>query len=484
MTPTLHRDLRRLTADPFDLLVIGGGIYGLTIACDAAQRGLAVALIEADDFGSGTTFNHLRTIHGGLRYLQTLDVARARESIRERRTLAQIAPWAVRPLPFVLPLFRSLTRGPMAMRAAFALDSLVASDRNDGLAPSLHLPSGRVLSRDEALRLCPELAGQPIAGAAVWYDYVASEADRLTLAWALAAAEHGAVLANYVEATTLSVHNGQVVGARGLDRISGDVLSISARTVVNATGAQLNRLLAPFAASVGLPLLQAMNIVTRRAAPATARGGRSATGRNLFLVPWKGRALYGTWESGVLCEPTRAGVADAALAAFLAELNEAFPTERLTRDDVTLVHRGVVPARVRHGQAPALEGHDCVFDHQADGLGGLVSVAGTKYTTARAVAERIVDRIFGFLDRPASPSTSASCKLPHVALEGDALLRHVAQHEMVITLSDAVLRRTPLGALGCPDAATLHHASAVVGEILNWSPARQADEVAAVRALY
>src|SRR5215208_2583050 len=100
----MTRDLDRLTGRTFDVLVVGGGIYGLTIAYDAAQRGLSVALIERNDFGSGASFNHLRTIHGGLRYLQTLDLARARESVKERRTVARIAPAAVRPLPFVLPL--------------------------------------------------------------------------------------------------------------------------------------------------------------------------------------------------------------------------------------------------------------------------------------------------------------------------------------------------------------------------------------------
>src|SRR6266508_3137349 len=96
----MRRDLSRLTDRTFDVLVVGGGVYGLTIAYDAAQRGLAVALIERDDFGSGASFNHLRTIHGGLRYLQTLDLKRARESVRERRTLARIAPHAVQPLVF------------------------------------------------------------------------------------------------------------------------------------------------------------------------------------------------------------------------------------------------------------------------------------------------------------------------------------------------------------------------------------------------
>src|SRR2546422_3769423 len=109
------RDLDQLSGRTFDVLVVGGGIYGLTIAYDAVQRGLSVALVEQNDFGSGTSFNHLRTIHGGLRYLQSLDVGRARESVRERRTVARIAPHAVRPLPFALPRYRSLLRGKIVM---------------------------------------------------------------------------------------------------------------------------------------------------------------------------------------------------------------------------------------------------------------------------------------------------------------------------------------------------------------------------------
>src|SRR5438270_13498477 len=105
------RDLDALTSRTFDVLVVGGGIYGLAIAYDAAQRGLSVALIEREDFGSGASFNHLRTIHGGLRYLQSADLGRARESMRERRTLARIAPHAVEPLSFALPMYRWLLRG-------------------------------------------------------------------------------------------------------------------------------------------------------------------------------------------------------------------------------------------------------------------------------------------------------------------------------------------------------------------------------------
>src|SRR6185436_13733637 len=168
----MFRDVDRLTGRTFDVLVVGGGIYGLTVAYDAAQRGLSVALVERDDFGSGTSFNHLRTIHGGLRYLQSLDLARARESVRERRTIARIAPQAVRPLPFAVPLYRSIMRGKMAMRAGFALDRIVAAGRNRGVPSSHRLPGGRVVSRSHAAQRFPGLRRQGLTGAAVFYDYL------------------------------------------------------------------------------------------------------------------------------------------------------------------------------------------------------------------------------------------------------------------------------------------------------------------------
>src|SRR5437868_1197721 len=158
--PQMIRDLDQLTGRTFDVLVVGGGIYGLAIAYDAAQRGLAVALVERQDFGSGASFNHLRTIHGGLRYLQSLDVARARESVRERRTIARIAPHAVRPLPFALPVYRSIARGKIAMRAGFLLDRLVSAGRNRGVADSHRLRGGRVVGRGSAIQQFPGLRRQ------------------------------------------------------------------------------------------------------------------------------------------------------------------------------------------------------------------------------------------------------------------------------------------------------------------------------------
>src|SRR5262245_13979343 len=274
----MTRDLDQLTGRTFDILVVGGGIYGLTIAYDAAQRGLAVALIEQDDFGSATSFNHLRTIHGGLRYLQTLDIGRARASVRERRTVARIAPHAVQPMPFALPLYRSLTRGKIALRAGLLLDSIVAAGRNRGVPAAHRLPRGRVVGRSTAVQRFPGLRRQGLTGAAVYYDYVTTEPDRYVFSYAIAAVEHGAVIANHVQAVAPVADGKRVTGVAARDMLGARSLEIAARLTINATGARVDHLLKPLGISTGVQMLKAMNLVTRRDAGDEALGGRSTTG--------------------------------------------------------------------------------------------------------------------------------------------------------------------------------------------------------------
>jgi glycerol-3-phosphate dehydrogenase len=475
----MQRDLDQLASRTFDLVVIGGGIYGLTIACDAAQRGLSVALIERHDFGSGASFNHLRTVHGGLRYLQSLDLRRARESICERRALARIASRYVQPLPFVLPLGRSMIRGGFAMRAGFLLDRLVAVDRNRDIPASHEIPAGQVVSPAEAERRFPLLAGRPMTGAAVWHDYLTTEAERLTFAWALAAAENGAVLANYVQADGLIHEIMRITGVHATDLRSGRPFDIRGRVVVNATGSAVDRLLTPLGMSGMGPMLKAMNLVTTLAGGDAALGGRSSRGRNYFMVPWRGRAVFGTWESDYACTAGEAAVVDQEVDEFIADLNVAYPGLHLRREEVSRVHCGVVPA-IRRRSRVVLDGRERMRDHADQGLEGLISVAGTKYTTARATAQRIVSLTFEKLHRPPAPSRSARTPLPWSNAVGDELIAQAARQEMVMSLADVVMRRTPLGSLGVPDEATLRHAAAIVGRELGWDEERQRAEIAAV----
>src|SRR3954451_22477187 len=134
------RDLDALSDTTYDILVVGGGIYGLAISADAARRQLRVALVDAADFGGATSFNHQKTAHGGLRSLQSGRLDRALESIRERRALAGRARWLLRPLPFLVGTYRSWLRSRLALRAAFAIDGRLGRRRNEGLEPELHLP--------------------------------------------------------------------------------------------------------------------------------------------------------------------------------------------------------------------------------------------------------------------------------------------------------------------------------------------------------
>ena len=546
----MRRDLDRLTACSFDVLVVGGGIYGLTIACDGAARGLTVALIERGDFGSGSSFNHLRTIHGGLRYLQSFNLSRARESVRERRTLARIAPHAVSVLPFALPLFPGLLTGKTAMRAGLFLDRLVAADRNAGVPAERHLPPGRVITRDEAIRRFPGLRRQGMTGAAVWHDYVTPESDRLTFAWATAAVRHGAVIANYVDAVAIVTETApagaRVTGVRARDLRTGRAIEIGARVIVNATGPAIDKLLEPLGVATGTPLIKTMNLVTtREAGGEAALGGRTRAGKHLFLVPWRSRALFGTWESSVRTAHDDVGAREEEVAGFVTQLNDAFPSLDLTIGDVALVHRGVVPAIVGPEGALGLEGHEQVFDH-ASGPGGkkrisgLLSVAGTKYTTARGVAERVTDRLVAALGRRAEPCRTADTRLPGGDLEdvaravSDARREHgnllpsdtlphliaaygsayrdvvdlaatrpewrtrladqspvvgaqlvwAVREEMAQTLADGVIRRTPLGALGYPGDAAVARAAAIVGDECGWDEDRRREEAGKVRDFY
>jgi glycerol-3-phosphate dehydrogenase len=430
-------------------------------------------------------------------------------------------------------------RGKLAMRAGFVLDRLVAFDRNRGVLPSHRLPGGRVVSRSHAAQRFPGLKRQGLTGAAVFYDYVTTEPDRFTFSFALAAVEHGAVVANHVEAIAPLVDGRRVTGVSARDGLGSRTFDIAARLTINATGGRVDGLLKPLGISTGISMLKAMNLVTKRDAGDEALGGRTASGRNLFLVPWRERALFGTWESAGTCDPEDPGVSEREIAAFIAELNKAFPALDLSMADVTLVHRGVVPAAV-HGDHVALEGHEQIRDHAAQGFEGLLTVAGTKFTTARGVAQRVTDTALSKLGQKSVPCRTSTTPLPGGSLRDIGLaiadarreydeglptdtIPHLiaaygsryrdvmeiagtrpdwrtrlapdspvigaelvlaARKEMAPTLRDTVIRRTPLGALGHPGDPAAARAAAIVGDELGWSEDRRRREIADLTAFY
>jgi len=534
------RELTRLTATTHDVLVIGGGVYGLSIAYEAASRGLKAALIDAGDIGSGSSFNHQKTVHGGLRSLQSGSLRLARQSILERRALARIAPWLLRSLPFIVGTYRSMTRNRLALRAAFKIERWLSRDGNEGVEPELHLPPPRLLSKAAAVRFFPGIRQEQLTGAAQWYDYQMVEAERLTLAFAGAADRSGADVCNYVEAVAPIRSGANITGMTARDVLTGDEIAINARVVVNAAGAYAGTIMKGFGVGRTVPLLKAMNLVTSKPASDIALVGASPGGRMLTLVPWRGRALVGTSQSTTLVQPGDTAVSTADVEAFVADVNHTFPALRLAPSDVTLVHRGIVPAAEGGKGAPDLRPAPAIYDHATEGAPGAFTVIGVKYTTARRIAERTVELVARRLDKRIAPSRTATTVLPGagiadheaLAIETDrevgldlpmAGIRHLIgryaertadlirlmherpdlaapltpasstvaaeivytiRNEMAVRLSDIVIRRTGLGVSDRPDDRTIQAAAKVAAAELQWDAERTASEIAAVQRFY
>ena len=475
----MKRDLAALAAREWDVAVVGGGIYGAAVAWDAAQRGLSVALVEREDFGAGASWNSLKTIHGGMRYLQKLDLGRLRESARERTTLLAIAPELVRPLPFVVPTYGHGSTGREALALGLLLNDWLTRDRNRGLPPDHHVPAARTVSPAEALRLVPGLARRGLTGAALWHDAQASSTERLTLSFLHAAAGAAALAANHAEAVSLLRASGRIAGVAVRDTLDGRTLELRARMVVNAAGPWADDVLARGGLRrAPAPLLRARNLVLRRPPAVPFAVGARSEGRFLFLVPWEGRTIVGTSY-----EPAEAPPSDPM--AFLDAAARAFPWAGIERADVTLVHEGQVPGR---GDASGLSIRPRLHDHEAeDGLSGLVSLQGVKFTTARLVAERAVDLVARRLGRVTPPCRTAAVPLPRARRLAGPLedrVRTAVRDEMALTLADTLLRRLDLGTAGPPPPEEVDGVARVMAAELGWGAGRERAEREARAVFY
>jgi glycerol-3-phosphate dehydrogenase len=416
----MARALAALAGREFDLLVVGGGITGAVTAWDAAQRGLSVALLERGDFGGATSGESLKVVHGGVRYLQHLDVVRVRESSRERRALLRMAPHLVHPMPFVVPTYGHGMRGPEILGAAFVLLNALTADRNRGLTdPSRRVPAAGIVGRARVLEWFPDINKEGLTGAGVFYDGQLFNPARLVWAMVRTAARAGAAVANYCDVTALMLQGGRVAGVRVEDRLGGDKFEVRARTVVNAAGPYAEALLVrsgvraarsvPFSRDMALVLKRqfvngrALALQTRYRDPSAVltRGAR-----HLFLVPWRGKTLVGVNSLIWRDEPDRLRVTEAEVSDFVAEIAEADPKLGLTMDDVALVMAGLLPVEkgdeqggnVSFGKRPLV-----VDNARTDNVQGLVSAISNRYTVARGVAERAVDLVYRKLGREVRP---------------------------------------------------------------------------------
>lgn len=535
----MQRNLQALSNQAFDLLVLGGGIQGACVAWEATLRGLSVALIDKSDFGSATSANSLKIIHGGLRYLQTADFSRMRQSIRERQTLMRIAPHLVHPLPILVPTYGHGLKGKEAMFVALKLNDLISYDRNQGLSdPQKQIPPGQVISRQSCQQRVPGIVDQGLTGAATFHDAQVYNSERLTLGFVKSAAHQGAAVANYVKAISFLQTGDQIKGVVAEDALTGDCFDIRAKAVVNTSGPWLNQVLGLLPEPPAYQAFaKAVNVVLRRplletpyaiAFNSTSEQENAKVvkqkSRMLFVVPWRNTSMIGTLYNVCDANPDSWQVDEGEIDSLLQQINQAYPPAQLTRDDVAFVHGGLLPQTgVSNGGEPLLAKRYCIRDHAPQGYQGLWSVTGVKYTTSRDIAQKVLDGLFRAWGQTVPPSQSATTPLvdgaidnvenfvqfasqKHISLEPQvvrnlvynygsayadvfaddikdpnqtirAQVRYAVRAEMAKTLKDVVLRRTELGSAGLPDGAIIRLCSEIMAEELDWSRAQTQTEV-------
>ena len=366
---------------PWDIAVIGGGATGVGVAVDAAARGLTVALVEAHDFGKGTSSRSTKLVHGGVRYLEQGNIPLVMSALKERGLMRQNAPHLVHDLAFVVPNY-SWWEAPF-YGIGLKLYDLLAGKYGFG--------ASRLLSKEETLERLPALEPEGLTGGVVYYDGQFDD-SRLLIHLAMTAADHGAALVNYCPATgLLRDEDGYVNGVIARDEETGEELTIPARMVVNATGVftdSVRRMADPEAETL-VVTSQGIHLVFDRSflkSETALMVPRTSDGRVLFVIPWHGHAVAGTTDTPVDAASLEPRALEEEIE-FVLETAGRYLTRQPTRADVLAVFVGLRPLVKGEGKTSALS-RDHVIHVDTTGL---LTITGGKWTTYRHMAEDCVD---------------------------------------------------------------------------------------------
>lgn len=539
----MKRELQRFQNQVFDILVIGGGVSGASIAWDAVLRGFSVALIERKDFGHATSAATSKLIHGGLRYLAQGDIPVVRESLRERRYLEMNMPHQVFPLPFLLPIYDFTPTPRWMLGLGLTAYDLLSWDRNYIDDPDKHLDRKRWLTREKALQLEPGLNPAGLKGAYHYYDALNRHPNRSNLEYVLSAASRGAQVANYVGCSDFIIeetHEGRrVSGVIAQDIASGKDFPIRAKVTVNATGPWGDIVLSKLNKNPTHKLIRSkgIHLLFPRFHKNCTIALETRNKQHMFLIPWRNYTLLGTTDTEYKGDPDDLGVTQDDAQSFLNLYNDYFPQKK-TLSDVVNSYAGLRPLVAETSVTTTYKAsrrHEIVNHRKLENVDGLISVFGGKWTTSRALAEETVDLIekkFGFAHR-----RSVSQKTPVVggavgsrlatyisdaharwdkvfspqlidhlveiygalyervldyAIKDKSLLRpieneylfiyaeiyYAVEHEMALTLTDFMKRRSGLGNMGYVSDAALNGVAAAMGDLLRWDNTRRKEEVA------
>lgn len=410
--------LENINGQRFDLVVIGGGMAGAGIARDAALRGYRTLLLERKDFAFGTTSRSSKLIHGGLRYLELFDFGLVRESLRERERLQRLAPHLVRPLPFVIPVYRGAKRGMIMIHMGMKLYDL--------LTPGKRTEHYRTMSREETLQSEPHLEPRDLVGAGYYFDDLLLLPERLCLENVLSAKRWGASVFNYADVTEIrgaggTSPQGYPVPGPGAgwqvearDVLSGATARVTARVVVNAAGPWVDRIRRLAGVDQGqrcVRTTKGIHLLLPRITEHAVYIAAKQDERMFFVIPWRGFSLVGTTDTDFDGDLDHLAATREEVHYLLTETQRVFPTARVREDEIAYTYAGVRPLAFEEGKSASAVSreHKVIPEGEA---GTFLSITGTKLTCYRSLAEKAVDRVGSLLGRP------APCRTHALALDG------------------------------------------------------------------
>ena len=521
----------------FDVIIIGGGITGAAMAYEVASRGLSVALFEKGDFSEATSAASSKLIHGGLRYLNNMEYRLVRESLRERRTMADIAPNFVYPFPMLFPNYRSSFKSNKWLtRIGLTLYDLLAVGKTNTWDKSKSIPCHKAISAEEALRLQPVIREKGLTGASLFCDCISICPERLALAFVKSAFHYGAKAANYARVTAFLLDDKRVCGVRVRDLIKEKEFEVRARITINCAGPwadSMLHLLLKDENTGRLTRSEGIHIITKQITKDdSVVSAVTPGGRHCFLIPWRGHTLIGTTDKPYEGHPDDYRVTRKSIQGLIHEVNGSFKDLNLTLNDVRYSYGGLRPLlESRRKETYRSSRRYEIHDSAADGIAGLLTVEGGKWTTSRRLAEKAVDRLREKAGLSISPSVSSrqylkSCEIPDLNAflarikgknpdfhgktidclgrlygtdhekvldlarednildqrlnsDGELLAQVVygVRYEMARTLKDIVLRRTGIATLGNPGENILLRVAGVVARELNWGKKKIFEEV-------
>ncbi len=526
----MKREIKKLKNKKFDLLVVGAGIYGAWTACDAALRGLRVALIDKGDFASGTSSASTKLIHGGLRYLEQMRFDLVKKSLEERKILSQLAPHMVIPMNFFIPHYKHDKLGPAMLKTGLWMYDLLAGK---GQPVSRH----NSFTRDEIYAKYSFLKTEGLKSGSSYGDCQMDDA-RFTLEVIDRAHMSGAILANYVSAQEYITENGTIAGACVKDGLTSEEFTIKAAKIVNATGPWKNLVenhhflknYMRFSKGVHLcmpqlPTKDSLLLMTEN------------DDRIFFLVPWYGKTLVGTTDSNYTDDPDKIAVEDSDIDYLLQETNRYFKDIKWDRSSIISKFAGLRALKNEPGKPPSQVTREWTMFEPKPNL--FISVGG-KFTSARVDAANIVNQVMkssnmnipktpptATLPLPSSPGSEfaqwkksaineninagldkevASClifrygtKIKQIRelIEQDASLAqriapdlpfskaeiiYCAKNEMVMTLEDLIRRRIPITILSSPNRKTISKIAQLAAKITGWDKSKTESQINAAMA--